>query len=129
MAVDIATFRIRYPEFDSPVLEDPALQIALDDAVIDFSRSKLSNDAGGQNIYDRIVFLLAAHEARLGELRAEGNKMGGAAIGSKSVGKVSVGYSRASSTSASEDYFLQTIYGQGYLQLLRRYCPTVLTIC
>lgn len=129
MTVNIATFRARYPEFDDPIIVDATLQILLDDAVSDFSRSKLSSSEEGQRIYDRIVFSLAAHNAQLGLNRAAGNTAGGAAINNKSVGKVSVGYSRATSTGSDEDFYLQTIYGQTFLQLLNKYCPAAITIC
>lgn len=128
MAVDIATFRVRYPEFDDPVQSDAQIQVLLDDAECDFSRSKLSDNTCGDNIYDRIIFSLAAHNAQLSVNRGKGNTAAGGVISSKSVGKVSVSYSRATSNSQSDDFFNQTIFGQTYLQLLNKYCPTMLTI-
>lgn len=129
MAIDIPTFRARYPELDSTKISDTTLTMLLDDAKCDFSRSKLSSNAEGTKIYERIVFAIAAHNGQLGIKRAAGDTGGGGAVTSKSVGKVSVSYGRSQSSNINDDFYLQTIYGQEYLQLLNRYCPTMTTIC
>lgn len=129
MAIDITTFRTRYPELTATKLPDAQVTVFLEDGQCDFSRSKLSGDAKGEMIYERIVFALAAHYGMLNIKRAAGDVGGGGAIASKSVGSVSVSYSRSSSNSVGEDYYNQTIYGQEYLQLLYRYCTGFMTIC
>lgn len=123
MTIDVPTFRARYPEFADPKLTDAQITIVLDDAQCDFSRSKLSNNVCGTNIYERIIFALAAHAGQLSAGRAKGNTAGGGAVTNKTVGSVSVGYNRAASSSSIEDFYQQTIYGQTYLQLLYQYCP------
>jgi uncharacterized membrane protein len=130
MAIDISTFRSRYPEITEAKASDPTVQIHLTDAECDFKRTNLSSSSCGENIYERFIFALAAHETQIGINRAQGSTVGGGAIASKSVGKVSVSYaSRTPSGGFNDDYYNQTIYGQQFLSLLYRYCVGFLTIC
>lgn len=129
MTVDVAGFRARFPEFVDPPFTDEVIQVRLDDAECDFSRSKLGTGECGERIYERIIYTLAAHHLRIWDNTQKGSSTGGGAIASKSVGKVSVSYARSSSSSLQDDFYLQTIYGQEYLTLLRKYCPGLITIC
>lgn len=53
--MDIATFKIRHPEFNQGTYSDDQIQVALDDAGLEVDQSKW----GAR--YDRGVALLAAH--------------------------------------------------------------------
>lgn len=129
MAVDVAGFRIRYPEFTDPPYTDALIESRIEDATCDFSRSKLSASACGDNIYCRIIYALAAHNLTLWNKTQKGSITSGGSISSKTVGKVSVSYSLSSSAGSTEDFYKQTLYGSDYLMLLKKYCPAIMTIC
>ena len=132
MAVDVETFRERYPEFVNPPYTDAIVQEGLDDAQCDFSRSKLSSSACGQNIYERIIFALTAHELfKNNQVGTKGNTgVTSGPIQSKTVGKVSVSYASSSAINSNLDsYYTSTPYGMRYLTLLQKYCPAIITVC
>lgn len=129
MTIDVASFRLQYPEFVDPPFTDAIIEAKLMDSQCDFSRGKLSNNACGENIYERIIFTLTAHNLKLWDNRQKGNAVSGGGISSKSVGKVSVSYNRAASNSSQDDFYLQTIYGADYLSLIKKYCVAIITAC
>jgi hypothetical protein len=113
VAIDIADFKTRYPEFD-PVA-DPVIQLALDDSEMDVVVAKVGD------YYERVVFALAAHRLALQPgVAAVGGPSGGGLLASKSVGDVSASYVTPSDLTTSTYQLNSTIYGRTYLELLAR---------
>lgn len=115
MAISVADFRIRFPEFsevsDYP---DARIELFLDDAV-DFMGDNESRWCGN---YDKAQAYLAAHyvyEGVLSEVGDAGAKAG--PIVGKSAGGVSVTRTGSSSSVKSDEdnYFLTTKYGQRFI--------------
>ena len=115
MSADIATFRIRFPEFsDDTTYPDARIQLFIDDAALCIDEDRYGN------MYDLAICYLAAHKLYLGTQTASSSanaqKIG--PIASKSAGQVSV--SRAVNSldlSDGDSYYLQTLYGQEFLTI------------
>ena len=121
MAVDLATFRICYPEFDT--VADPTVQVWIDKTV-----NYLCPDSWG-DCYEDAALARTAHTLALSQQRvASAQESNGAtvipggsgAIQSASVDGVSTSFaSTGASTSErnSDAWYSQTPYGQEFLQL------------
>jgi hypothetical protein len=114
MAITPADFKARFPEFGS--VPDSRVQFWLDDAVLEVGES-----AWGE-LYEKGVFLLAAHLLSLDQINQDEDGSGGVTgnVNSRSVGDVSVSFAKATSDSSSDDWYLQTSYGSEYLRLKKR---------
>jgi len=124
MALDITSFRARFPEYSvSADFPDARLQVFIDDALADVSQTKFK-----ESIADRITAYLAAHYLTIGELSNAGNQGSAAPIASQSVGEVSVSYATSTYDKGSDAYYNSTIYGQQYKTLLRKYCVGMISI-
>ena len=124
MALDLAAFRARFPEYsDDTVYTDPYVQVFIDDALEDVNKTKFK-----ETIADRITAYLAAHYLTIGELTKNGNAGSTAPVSSHAVGEVSVSYAVNNAEKGSDAYFNSTSYGQQYMTLLRRYCPGIITL-
>lgn len=120
MAVSVAIFRTRFPEFaDRIEFPDERIQLFIDDAVLRMG----TNENRWQNKYDYAQAYLVAHFLALAEQTEAGDagsKVG--AIQSKTAGGVSVTRSSSPGTdSADSNYLLSTAYGQKY-DIIRRSC-------
>ena len=121
MAIDLATFRALYPEFDA--VADPTVQIQ-----IDRSESYLCPDSWG-DCYDAAVLARAAHTLSLSQARvAAAQSVNGAvvvpggsgAIQSASVDGVSTSFASTGASISdrnSDSWYAQTPYGQEFLAL------------
>ncbi len=115
MAIDPATFKIRFPEFSS--VADSRVQFFLDDAELEVG------EAAWGTLYEKGVFLLAAHLLKLDQIRQDTDTDSGDSgsnVTSRSVGDVSVSFAKATAQSVTDDWYLQTSYGVEYLRLKRR---------
>lgn len=119
MTIDLATFRIFYPEFDS--VADAAVTVWLDES-IDY----LSTNWG--DCLQKATFLYTAHTLTLSQARSAsvGSSNGSlvftggvGAIASASAGGASVSYNNALSNSdnADEAWYAQTPYGLEFMRL------------
>ena len=119
MAVDVAGFRARYPEFaDAAQYPDALIQRHIDDALC-----ILGNGSNWCSvcIYEQAVYAYVAHLLTLAERTAAGdaNAIPGT-ISSKTAGGVSVSYATPSGVGNSNpsDMWLDgTLYGQFFKQL------------
>ena len=117
-------FILRYPEFD--FLPHERIDIFLDDASEEISDTKFS-----ERVCKKLVATLAAHELTLATISSFGESGAVGPITQKSVDKVSVSYSAidAASLKGSGSWFNSTQYGQAYMQILRKYCPAIISTC
>jgi len=114
MAVTVADFLIRFPEFAD--LADQRIELFLADAQLEVGQS-----AWGP-LYEKGVFLLTAHFLQLNQNRQGGGNgsVESAPIASKSIGGVSISYARSASGSNIADWYLSTVYGSEYWQYVQR---------
>ena len=114
MAITPADFKIRFLEFGS--IPDSRVQLWLDDALLEVGESAWGD------LYEKGVFLLAAHFLSLDQINQGEDESGGVTgnVTSRSVGDVSVSFAKATSDSSSDDWYLQTSYGSEYLRLKKR---------
>jgi hypothetical protein len=114
MAIDAATFKIRFPEFDS--VPDARVDLFIADALL-----KVGEVPWG-DLYEKGVFTLAAHYLQLSLNRQLGDTTGGGSVNqvtSRSIGDVSVSFGASSSDSGTEDYYRSTQYGQEYWAMMQ----------
>ena len=117
MAVNVATFRIRFPEFsDVTEYPDARIQLFIDDTVLYIG----SDETRWCNKYDIAQAYLAAHLLSIGTLSEAGDSSSSSgAITTKKAGGVSV--TRASNSSqelgTSDGFYISTIYGQMFLNI------------
>lgn len=117
MATDVATFRVRFPEFsDSIEYPDARIQLFLDDAKDCYLGT---NEARWCGKYDYAQAYLAAHLLVIGTgAEAGDSSVKAGPISSKSAGGVSV--SRAvmvKDRSDTDDFYMSTVYGQQFLNI------------
>lgn len=115
MAIDPATFKIRFPEFAA--VADSRIQFFLDDSELEVG------EVAWGTLYEKGVFLLAAHLLQIDQIRQDtGDDSSDIAsnVISKSIGDVSVSFAKATASSITDDWYLQTSYGTEYLRLKRR---------
>ena len=122
--IDLAAFRIRFPEYaDDQAYDDDYVQVFIDDAIEDVNQTRFKT-----TIADRITAYLAAHYLTIAENSKAGNQGSVAPVSSQSVGEVSVTYGVDNSAKGSDAYYNSTVYGQQYKTLLRRYCVGMISI-
>jgi len=124
MALDLTSFRARFPEYsDNQTYTNAYVQVFIDDALEDVSQTKFK-----ESIADRITAYLAAHYLTVAELSKAGNQGSLAPVASQAVGDISVSYAVNNSEKGSDAYFNSTTYGQQYMTLLRRYCAGMISL-
>lgn len=117
MAVSVADFRVRFPEFsDETDFPDSRISLFLGDATLLYMGSAEQVWCGK---YDVAQAYLAAHLLTVGEGSAAGSSSAIAGpITSKSAGGVSVTRAVTAKTrSDNDDFLLSTIYGQQYINI------------
>lgn len=116
MAVDLTTFRLRFPEFaDDTEYPDARIQLFLDDAVCFLG----ADENRWKGKYNLAQSYLAAHLLTVGTKSEVGDTSANVgAVTSKSAGGVSVskGYTPKNS-SHSDDYLMSTVYGQQFINI------------
>lgn len=115
MAIIPTDFKLRFPEFVA--IADARIQFFLDDAQLEVS------EGAWEGLYEKGVFLLAAHLLYLDQVRQGADTDISdltSGVTSRSVGDVSVSFARATATSVSDDWYLDTSYGAEYLRLKKR---------
>lgn len=120
MAVNLATFRIRFPEFaDDTEYPDARVQLFIDDAQ-EFMGDDENRWCGK---YDKAQAYLAAHLLAAGTKTELGDSSSNAGpVTSKSAGGVSVSKSIvAKDRSDLDDWYMSTSYGQQFL-IIRNLC-------
>ena len=120
MATDLATFRIRFPEFaDDTEYPDARVQLFLDDAQQDIG----TEESRWCGKYDKAHAYLAAHLLTVGTKTELGETNSNAgSVQSKSAGGVSVSKSVvAKDRSNLDDFYMSTSYGQQFL-IIRNLC-------
>lgn len=117
MATDIATFRLRFPEFeDETLFSDARIQLFLDDSVVFMG----DNEARWNSKYNLAQSYLTAHLLSIGtNTEAGASQSSSGTIASKSAGGVSVSFSGTNQADKSDEdaWLLSTAYGQQYLLL------------
>lgn len=123
MAVTLASFRARFPEFAG--ITDPTAQIFLDEAIGDVDQGIW----GDAVIADRATSFLAAHRL-VTELDSTGSSTTGqvGALSSASADGVSSAYVMPENLSAGDLTLWSTSYGQRFLDLRKRYVIGVLSV-
>ena len=120
MSTDVATFRIRFPEFsDNTDYPDVRIQLFLDDVV---TLHMGSNETRWGGKYDIAQAYLAAHLLTSGtntEVGDSNSKSG--PISSKSAGGVSVTRAVvAKDRSDADSFYVTTSYGQQFIMIRNR---------
>lgn len=120
MATDVATFRVRFPEFaDDTEYPDARIQLFLDDAACYIG----SDESRWCSKYDLAQAYLAAHLLTVGTNTEIGSSASTAGpISSKTVGGVSVTRAvNAKDRSDADEFYSSTSYGQQFL-IIRNSC-------
>ncbi len=114
MALTPTDFKIRYEEFID--VSDSKIQFMLDDAALEVSESAWGT------LYEKGTMSLAAHLLSIDQSNSddEDDSGGEGNLASKSIGDVSYSFSKATSESTSDDWYLSTSYGAEYLRLKKR---------
>lgn len=116
MAIDIATFRARFPEF-SDIVEypDARIQLFIDDSVLYLG----ADESRWCGKYDLAQAYLSAHLLVSGEKTELGDSSASVgAIQSKTAGGVSVSKAHVpKDRSDLDDFYMSTSYGQQYLNI------------
>lgn len=119
MAVDVAGFRVRFPEFASTVTyPDARVQVMLDDAALQINRGLWGIKA------DLGTYYLAAHGLAFDTSVGSGISAFGQ-VTQESVGQISRSYgSNSAVVSAGDTDLAMTKYGMLYLRLKRQILAT-----
>lgn len=115
MAIDIATFRIRFPEFDEPSFSDPRVQLFIDDSLLFIGTDE--DRWGGK--YDIAQSYYVAHLLTLGTKTEAGDTSASlGAVKSKSAGGVSITRGAVDKDRSDADGLLAaTSYGLQFLSI------------
>lgn len=127
MATDVATFRIRFPEFaDGAEYSDVRIQLFLDDATNCYMGTDENRWYGK---YDYAQSFLAAHLLTVGTGSEAGDSSVKAGpVSSKTAGGVSVSRAVvAKDRSDLDDFYMGTTYGQQFL-IIRNTCFVGVTV-
>jgi len=116
MSIDIATFRLRFPEFsDDTEYTDARIQLFIDDSVLHIG----SDETRWCNKYDLAQAYLTAHLLIAGTKTEAGDISASAgSIKSKSAGGVSV--TRGSvdkDLSSGDNFYMNSAYGQQFIAI------------
>lgn len=107
--IDPATFKIRFPEFDSVL--DARIQLFIDDAEL------ILNEVYWGEKFDLGTSYYVAHELTRGTKTEAGSSLSSGLVASKAVDGVSISYTNKTPTADDEGYYASTSYGQKYLAL------------
>ncbi len=107
--IDPATFKIRFPEFDSVL--DARIQLFIDDAEI------ILNEVYWGEKFDLGTSYWVAHELTINEKTGAGSSSSSGLVASKAVDGVSISYTNKVPVADDEAYYSSTAYGQKYLAL------------
>ncbi len=127
MATDVATFRVRFPEFsDDTEYTDARVQLFLDDAV---NIHMGTDEDRWCNKYDFAQAYLTAHLLLKGEASEVGDSSANVGpVSSKSAGGVSVTKAvTAKDRSDTDDFYMSSTYGQQFLNIRNTCFVGVLT--
>ena len=111
MAVTPATFKIRFPEFDSTL--DARIQLFIDDSIV------ILNESYWGDKYDLGVAYLSAHLLTMGTKSENGDDDAVSSIASQAVDGVSISFNSPAINTLDDAYYSSTAYGQRYLALRR----------
>ena len=120
MAITVANFRLRFPEFsDVTEFSDARIELFIEDSVFHIG----DQESRWQNKYNLAQAYMVAHLLSLATSTEVGDSSGKVGpISSKSAGGVSVSRAvAAKSRSDTDDYYSSTAYGQ-YFLVIRRQC-------
>ncbi len=110
--IDSASFKIRFPEFDT--VDNARVDLFIGDSVI------MLNETYWGDKYDLGLYYLTAHYLSLSIKSGAGSPFSGSGpIASRSVDGTSVAYAVAASDDEWKNYLLRTTYGQRYLALVK----------
>lgn len=116
MSVDVATFRLRFPEFaDDAEYPDARIQLFIDDTLCYIG----SDESRWCGCYDKAQAYLAAHllavgtNTELGDISASVGPVTGKSAGGVSVTKGAVAKDR----STADDFYASTSYGMQFLNI------------
>lgn len=104
-----ASFKIRFPEFDSTA--DERVQLFIDDAVL------ILNEAYWGDKYDLGLSYLSAHYLKLSIDASLGNDEATSMVSGKTVDGTSVTFAVPTIENQDDAYYSSSAYGQRYLQL------------
>jgi len=107
--IDPASFKIRFPEFDSEA--DVRIQMFIDDAAI------VLNGVYWGDKYDLGLHYYAAHLLTAANSSEAGSTTSKGPVTSRAVDGASVSYANVASENQADDFLASTIYGQRYLAL------------
>lgn len=108
MAVDLETFRARFPEFAS--VAEGTVRVQIREAECDL------NESAWGDRFDRGVAYLAAHRLTLQLRVTAGDADAGKLLIAKTVDKVSGTYKAPTGGSSFDDEYRSTHYGQRFLE-------------
>ncbi len=117
--VEVDNFLLRYPYFATTNTD--VISFTLQDVSCDISRCRFPPGACGDNQYARVVYARTAHELIIRQQLVSGQTTVGGQITSQTVDKTSFSLNVAQMNSMTDEYFMQTKYGQQYLVLVRQY--------
>ena len=109
MAIDPASFKVRFPEFDSVL--DARIQVFIDDSVV------ILNTVYWEDKYDLGLYYLTAHYLTLASLTEAGSSGPTGPVAAKTVDGVSISYANPANNDLSDAFYSSTSYGQRYLAL------------
>lgn len=109
MSIDVASFKVRFPEFGS--VDDARVQFFIDDSV------EILNEHYWSCKYDLGLYYHTAHILSLSSKTDSGLSGSSSMVSSKSVDGTSISYSTPSIKGQSDAYYSSTQYGQRYLSL------------
>lgn len=111
MAITVANFKTRFPEYTS--VADERIQLFLDDAI-----AELCESAWGDR-YETAVYYLAAHFLALALATEAGNPSGLSPVTSAGADGLSTSFGRFTYTSVSQAYWESTSYGREFMRMKR----------
>ena len=118
MAIDVPTFRARFPEFTDPPYSDERIQLFIDDTLCYMGE----DESRWCGCYDTAQAYLTAHLLALGTASAMGDSaaQAGPLLSAAADG---VSYTRAGTSNGvagSDEFYASTAYGQRFLSLRAR---------
>lgn len=120
MAVTPASFKARFPEFDS--IDDARVQIFIDQAICLIDKDRWDNTACG--LFDLGVSYLAAHLLKLSEIASTipiTTIPGAGNVTQKKAGDVSVSYGGFTNLKTfNAEWYARTLYGQEFFWLVQK---------
>jgi len=114
MAVSVAGFKMRFPEFsNNEEVCDSLIETMLDDAML------FNNEEVWGAKYEIGIYYYTAHLIKIRLFNLSGNSSPLKPLTSRSVDGVSTSYSSPSNLNPQQEWILATGYGQYYYKLMR----------